>query len=227
MSSRSDAWFSAGLTDDRTTKARIRDAAIEVIAERGPSGLTARRVAAAVGVSPGSVIHHFGSIESLRTACDEHIAAIVRHQKQSAMSAGPNVDLVGQLREASLGPVVAYLARVLADESPAVDGLVDEMVADAEVYLEEGVRTGMICPSQDPHARAVVLSIWSLGALAMHRHLRRLLGVDLTDSETTSAAGLAEYARPIYELYGSGLFTEELSSKTQAALAEIAEEGTE
>ncbi|MTL11753.1 TetR family transcriptional regulator, partial [Nocardia seriolae] len=46
-------------TDDLTTRARIRDAAITVFGEQG-FGVGVRAIAAAAGVSPGLVNHHFG-----------------------------------------------------------------------------------------------------------------------------------------------------------------------
>src|SRR5674476_1121889 len=61
--------------DDRSTKARIRDAAIDCVAEHGVAATPARRVAAAAGVSTGLVIHHFGPMEGLRSECDEYVAA--------------------------------------------------------------------------------------------------------------------------------------------------------
>lgn len=207
------------LMDDRTTDARIRDAAIACIAEHGVAGTTARKVADAAGVSPGLVIHHFGSMDGLRTACDNHVAAVIRNYKQEAMSAGPNLDVLAALRNPNVGPLMGYLASVLAENSAAVAELVDELVADAEGYTQEGVESGILRPSDDPRGRAVVLTIWSLGALALHEHLDRLLDVDLTDPDVINDPSFAAYAGPIYETYGNGFFTEAFAAQTREALA--------
>ena len=45
-----------------------------LFAERGPDRVTVRDVAAAAEVSPGLVMHHFGSKAGLREAVDEHVA---------------------------------------------------------------------------------------------------------------------------------------------------------
>ena len=37
-----------------------------------------RAIAEAAGVSPALIIHHFGSKEGLRKACDDYIAAEIR-----------------------------------------------------------------------------------------------------------------------------------------------------
>src|SRR5665647_3386084 len=112
--------------DDRSTKARIRDAAIDCVAEHGVAATTARRVAAAAGVSTGLVIHHFGSMEGLRSECDEYVAAAIRRRTTESMSAG--LDPLAALRDADPGPLMSYLVRVLAEDSPSVNALVDESV---------------------------------------------------------------------------------------------------
>ncbi len=205
--------------DDRNVRARMRDAAIEIVATRGVDALTARAVAQAAGVSAGSVMNHFGSMTGLRHTCDEYVAAQIRQEKQKAMSAGTDLDLIGALRQTQLAPLVGYLAAVLSEDSPLVNHLVDELVDDAVGYIEQGVASGLIRPAADERSRAVVLMLWSLGALVMHRHLDRLLGVDLT---TDTGTRLTAYLAPVYELYGGGLFTEEFAREGTAALEEMA-----
>ena len=58
---------------DVTTRARIRDAAITLFGQRGFARATVRGIAAAAEVSPGLVIHHFGTKDGLRRACDTHV----------------------------------------------------------------------------------------------------------------------------------------------------------
>ncbi|MBE0527970.1 MAG: helix-turn-helix transcriptional regulator, partial [Thermoleophilia bacterium] len=107
------------LPDDRTTKARIRDAAIRCVAERGITAMTARHVAEVAGVSPALVIHHFGSMEGLRAACDESVAARIRRIKEDAAAAGLAMDPMDALRRQAEGPPITdYLAQVIVDSSP-------------------------------------------------------------------------------------------------------------
>lgn len=207
---------------DRTAKARIRDAAISCIAEHGVADTTARKVAEIAGVSPGLVIHHFGSMEALREACDDYVADTIRASKEKAMAEGPNLDVLAALREVGSEPFGAYLAEVLVEDSPAVVRLVDELVADAEQYLQQGVDAGMIRPTSNPRARAVTLMIWGLGTFVLHRHVERLLGVDLTDPAAMRSPTFAAYAAPVYELYGNGFLTDAAAANMQAAIAGIA-----
>ena len=219
----STAAFSAedGVADDRTAKARIRDAAIGCFAESGIDGTTARKIATGAGVSPGLVIHHFGSMDGLRSECDRYVAATIREYKREAISAGPNIDVLAALRGANAGPVMAYLAAVLVDDSPIVANLVDELVADAEGYLEYGVETGLVKPSADPHGRAAVLFLWSLGALVLHRHVRRILGVDLTNPDISADPAIAAYAGPAYEIMGKGVLSEAFAAQIQEVFVEM------
>ncbi len=213
----------AGPVDDRTARARIRDAAIARFAADGVAATSVRAIAADAGVSPALVMHHFGTKDSLRVACDEHVAAIIRQAKSDAMAAGPGLDPLAAMRAMDGGvPVLRYLARTLVDGSPQVAHLVDEMVEDAVGYMEEGVRTGVLRPSADHHGRAAVLTVWSLGALVLHEHVERLLGLDLTASPEEMAATGGRYFQAAIEMFSAGLLTETASEGVREALGEHA-----
>jgi AcrR family transcriptional regulator len=196
-------------TDDRSTQARIRDAAIACFADGGVARTSIRTIADAASVSPGLVIHYFGSKEELREACDQHVAAIIRDLKSSAMAAGVGFDVGAALNAIAEGPPYSrYLARILVDASPRVDDLVDEIVADSVKYMETGVATGLVKPSQYPYERAAILAIWSLGALVLHEHVERLIGIDPTGDYTQDPTALAGYMGPILEIGSKGFVTE-------------------
>jgi len=197
-------------SDDRSTTARIRDTAIECFAEGGVAGTTIRTIASAAGVSPGLVIHHFGSKDKLREACDQQVASIIRDLKSSAMAAGVGFDVGAALNTIGDSPPYGrYLARTLVDGSPHVDDLVDEIVDDAVKYLETGVETGLVKPSEFPYERAAILAIWSLGALVLHEHVERLIGVDPSDDYREDPTAAAAYIAPILEIYSQGVITED------------------
>ncbi len=207
-------------SDDQTARARIRDAAIVCFADAGVAATSVRTIATAAEVSPALVIHHFGSKDRLRVACDEHVAALVRRNKRDAIAAGTHGDPIESLRSAEDGPpLLRYLARTLGDGSPHVADLIDEMVDDAEGYLAEGVERGTIRPTDDPRGRAAVLTLWSLGALVLHEHVARLTGADLQDP-----LGAMPYARPALQILGEGVFTEELYEHYRAAFVATQED---
>ena len=63
-------------TSDLTAYARIRDASLELFADRGVPATSIRDIAAAAGVSGGLVQHHFGTKAGLRDAINDHVVAI-------------------------------------------------------------------------------------------------------------------------------------------------------
>lgn len=207
--------------DDRTTRARIRDAAIDLVAREGTGVFSARRVAEAAGVSPGSVIHHFGSMDGLREACDDYVTETIRTHKYEALQSGPGLDISAMLQDPYLQALPAYLAAVVTDDSSAVTRLVDEMVQDAADYFTDGVRSGMLRPADEPDDRAALLVIWSLGALVLHRHVARHLGVDLTDPSATRTPAFARLMRATTALYSDGLFTEPFAAAMNDALSSL------
>jgi AcrR family transcriptional regulator len=204
---------------DLTARARIRDAAIVRFADDGVAGTSVRAIAADAGVSPALVMHHYGSKDALRVACDQHVAALVREQKTAAMAAGAQLDPLGALRQAGEGPpVLRYLARTLVDGSPHVAELVDELVADADAYMAAGVESGLLRPADDPRGRATVLTLWSLGALVLHEHAQRLLGVDLAGDLASDPAAALAYLRPATEILGRGVITDTSYEQLRAGL---------
>lgn len=180
-------------------------------------------IAEEAGVSQALILHHFGSKAALRVACDQHVAAMIRASKLESVAQGPQLDPLAALRlSPDTRPLLRYLARALADRSPEVDALLDEMVDDAVAYMAEGERTGLITPSDHPRERVVVLLLWSLGALTLHEHLERLLGVDLLDDPQT----FGPYVLPVLELYGRGIMPEEIYLRACAAFAEDQEDAS-
>lgn len=207
--------------EDLTARARIRDAAITCFADAGVAGTSIRTVAAAAGVSPALVIHHFGSKDALRVACDQHVAALVREQKSAAMAQGPGLDPFASLRTYRDGPpMLRYLARTLSDGSPHVAALVDEMVEDAVGYMQQGVEAGLLEPSDDPYGRAAVLTLWSLGALVLHEHANRLLGADLLGDPFEAFP----YFLPGLEIMGAGLMTSETYERMREQFRQMKEQ---
>lgn len=205
--------------DDRSTRARIRDTALTQFATHGIKGTSVRTIARAAGVAPSHVIHYFGSKEGLRVACDEYVAATLRAQQDEVAGAGLDLDPLASLRRSRHGlPLLAYLARSLVETSPSSDALVDQLVADAERYIAALVANGLVTQSQNPHVRAVLLTFWSIGSLALHTQLERLLGVSMTEPDD-DPSHLSEYAEATLELLGPGLLAPAMAARLREVFA--------
>jgi AcrR family transcriptional regulator len=189
---------------DLTAAARIRDAAIEQFGEHG-FGVGLRAIAEAAGVSAALVIHHFGSKEGLREACEEHIAEQIRNTKSEALQSNDPATWFAQMAEIEdYAPLMAYLVRSMQTGGDLANMLWRRMIDNAEEYMEEGVRAGTIRPSRDPQARAKYLAITGGGGF--------LLYIQMHETPTDLRAVLRDYSRdmilPALEVYTEGLLTD-------------------
>ena len=182
---------------DLTARARIRDAALARFGTDGIAGTSVRAVAADAGVSPALVVHHFGSKEGLRQACDGYVLDSIRSGGEAASEA------LGEVLQAAT-PVRRYLARALLDDTPAAGALFAEIVERTEEWLEAGETEGWVRTSADARARAVTYVSWLLAPLVLGDHVGRLLGGDPAETATAvrgTRAGL--------EMLTNGLFTDD------------------
>jgi len=191
-------------SDDRTAVARIRDAAIEQWGEQG-FNVGLRSIAEAAGVSAALVIHHFGSKEGLRKACDDYIAEEIRTGKAASMQTRDPADWFAQMAEVeSYAPLMAYLVRSMQSGSDLAKMMWQRMIDNAEEYLEEGVQNGLLKPSRDPRARAKYLGLSGGGSFFLY--------LQMHDTPTDLRAVLRDYTEemmlPALEIYTKGLMTD-------------------
>jgi AcrR family transcriptional regulator len=199
--------------DDFTAAARIRDAAIELFGRDG-FAVGVRAIAAAAGVSPALVIHHFGSKDGLRKACDDFVAETVRASKSETIQTSDPATWFAQMAEIQdYATTMAYLMRSLQAGGDLAKMLWHTMIDNSEQYFEEGVRAGTIKPSADPKARARFLGMSGGGGF--------LLYLQMHDDPSDLRAVLRDYGEemvlPALELYTNGLLSD--SSMYEAFLA--------
>lgn len=199
--------------EDLTARARIRDAALRLFAERGIDGASIRDIAKAAGVSGGLVRHHFGSKQELREACDAYaVDRLVRIKEQAVLE--------GQLANPGFLPAThptilllyRYLARAMVDGSKAAAAMFDDMVELTEQWLAKH-QPGH---STDPRAFAAVMVTMQTGLLALHEHLSRALGADILGPE-----GHLRMSRAVVDLYSKPLVGPELAAQVRAALDQV------
>ena len=199
--------------EDLTARARIRDAALTLFAERGIEAATIRDIAKAAGVSSGLVRHHFGSKEGLRDACDAYALERLKSLKQEAV-------LEGHLGDAgflsAIHPTVLslyrYLVRSLLDGSPAAAAMFDDLVAFTEQWITHfipGITT-------DIRAYSAVLVAMQIGMLGMHEPLSRSLGDDILSRD-----GNLRLMRALVEIHSTTLMTPEQTSEVTTMLDQL------
>jgi AcrR family transcriptional regulator len=178
--------------DDRTARAIIRDEALRLFAERGPDRVRLREIAAAAGVSPGLVLHHYGSLDGLRGAVDDHVLATFESLLAEAAS------LARQLPPGS--PIPAYLRRLILGDSAAGRSIFTRLYRISREALEAMSAAGIATPGSDPEVRAALLMVNDLALLLLHDRIAEAIGVD-----PLSPAGMRRWTDEALAIYGHGL----------------------
>jgi TetR/AcrR family transcriptional regulator, regulator of cefoperazone and chloramphenicol sensitivity len=179
------------LESDLTAKARIREAAMKLFAAEGVAASSLRAVARAAGVSPGLVVHHFGSKQGLIRAVDE--AALLRINL--ALSEVPIEDSANEVIEGRAEVVAAflrsqpvlcdYLGRALSERTEASAELFHRLFAFA-AKDERLIEAGVLRADTDPFWRAMHLVVLVIGPLLLRPLIERELGGDLLAEENAT-----------------------------------------
>lgn len=204
---------------DLTAKARIREKALQLFAERGPDAVTVRDVAAAAGVSPGLVMHHFGSKAGLRDAVDEHVARTFDAMLDTITDAEMREALVGgdptSLAESFVAgfpagsPLPDYLRRLWLTNDPTGDRVFHRWLAESERALKAMEEAGVARPSKNLRVRAAFLLVNDLAVILLARQLKDALGFDVQ-----TPAGMAAWAGEVVDVYARGAFRAEPEGET-------------
>ena len=198
--------------EDLTSRAVIRDEALRLFAEAGPEVVSLRRVAAAAGVSPGLVAHHFGSKAGLREAVDDHVErvfdALFAAMDDTDWASEPaDGALAGSLAEAFVAalppdsPIPAYLRRLLLSGDPAGLRLFDRWYQASRTVLDRLEAAGAVRPAADPAVRTAFLMVNDLAVLLLRDQLSAVLGVDPLGRD-----GMTRWAGEVLAAYQGGLF---------------------
>lgn len=168
-------------TSDLSAQARIRNAALEGFALRGVAETSIRDVAAAAGVSPGLVQHHFGTKDGLRAAVNEYVIAVAvetfadlvsEDSPEAWRTMGDTVTTWVKDNAIAL----RYLARGLSEGDADATGILESLLRIAqEKWLEPLADAGALRPGVDRDWAAIHVFIFNLACVffepAISRHL--------------------------------------------------------
>jgi len=193
--------------DDLTARARIRDVAFVLIAERGVQGATLRAIASEAGVSKALVNHHFGSKQGVVDAVAEwvleRLESVTEHDSVSSHDpADDHVHRSTAYQELLTGvPALrVYLRRMLFDDTQRGREWFTLMVENTAKELRRREQAGMARASKDVRAEAAILNIWALGPILMPGHLEHLF------QETDDREILRRWTAAMSELLRSALY---------------------
>lgn len=179
---------------------------MELFAERGYADVTVRQIAAAAGVSPALVIHHYGSKERLRAVLEERVGAFVESMLAKLARApdeGGSANVAGLFAsELEREPAMAgYVRRVLVDGGPAGVALFGRLYQATCAGVAVMEQAGVIRRTQDEPVRSSFLLSNDLAMVLLRPHIRQVTGID-----PLSRDGLARWSAEAFDIYAHGLF---------------------
>ncbi len=193
---------------DLTGRASIRNAALRLFAERGHDAVTMREIAAAAGVSPALVVHHFGSKDGLRAAVDSYAAqafdalfSMDERDLAQMLTSGNSVSIADVFaRTFPRGsPLPAYLRRLLLVNDPTGAALFGRWFALTRRLLDAMTDMGAARPCGDPSVRAAFFLVNDLALILLRNQVAAAIGVDPLTPE-----GVARWAKEVTTIYTTG-----------------------
>jgi AcrR family transcriptional regulator len=185
---------------------RIRAAALKSFATHGTGATTLRGVAAAAGVSLGSVQHHFATKAGLIDAVDEYVLRLLTVTMSRPLPEPP-VDSVAEIgnRVTTLftqqPEVAAYVGRALVDGSPVGAKIFDTLLAVGIARWQQRLERGELRPDIDVTWAAINGLVLALGAISLRPHLDRHLAEPFI-----SPTQLDRWQKAVDTLLREGLF---------------------
>lgn len=163
---------------DPAARGRILSAAMRVLGERGAAA-TYADVAAAAGVSPALVQHHFPTLGELRAAIDEHVLTLAARVFEGMGTGGgdPYDDMADRVTSLQRDhpDALLYVARGAVDGDPGALGIFDAFMAVATTSLQGLRDEGLFDPEVDLEWAALHIVIFNLGTVlfeqAIDNHL--------------------------------------------------------
>jgi AcrR family transcriptional regulator len=188
---------------DLSTYARIRNAALEGFATKGVEATSIRDVAAAAGVSPGLVQHHFGTKARLRQAVNDYVIEVAADTFRGLVDRTDGWPAMGDrvtawVRDNALA--LRYLARGLTEGDPEASRIFDALV---ELVRQHGVaaldREGTLDPDVDREWAAMHVIVFNLACVLLEPAISRQLAEPFFTPEA-----LKRWNRATTELYLRG-----------------------
>lgn len=179
--------------DDLTAKARIRNEALVLFAERGVDATSLRTVAAAAGVTVGLIVHHYGTKEALREAVE---LAIVQQFADAIASvplgSRPDTEVVAA-RDRAVADMLAaspatvdYLRRATLDDRAEPGDLVSRLSELSAEQVRELRGAGLISTRLSVGEQVVTVMVRQLGRLFLQPLIDRIV-VEFADDLDHSA----------------------------------------
>ncbi|MCM2393568.1 TetR/AcrR family transcriptional regulator [Streptomyces albipurpureus] len=157
--------------DDLTAKARIRNAALDLYAERGEDRVSLRTVAAAADVTVGLVQHHYKTKNGLRSAVEQLVVDYYAQAISRASSDGGPAQVAAardtsvQLMLRANPPVADYLRRVLLEPNRPQSQLLERLTELTRSEITKLREAGLASTSRPASTQIVAIMVRQLGQM--------------------------------------------------------------
>ncbi|HEX3173180.1 MAG TPA: TetR/AcrR family transcriptional regulator [Solirubrobacterales bacterium] len=192
-----------------STRERICEAALLGFAEDGVAATSIRDVAAAAGVSPGLVQHHFTTKDKLREAVNEYVVTRAAETFADLPSGESSEEIQRELGDRVTGwarehpEALLYVARLSADEDPSALEIFDAFLAIANRQWRRLAEEGVLRPDLDIEWASLQAIVLILGSALFEGAISRHLPKPWRDAEQ-----LERWNRASSELFRRGLYSE-------------------
>jgi AcrR family transcriptional regulator len=197
----------AASPDDLTARARLRDAAIRLFAERGVAGSPVRDIAEEAGVTAGLITHYFGGKAGLKAAVDERLIEVFTEPLSSLPGdSGAFAEAVseGLARQMAAYPDLrAYLRRSFLENDAASFEVFDRFIVLLRNRLQEMQKAGLLREDLDLDWTPFHVLFLHFGPLLFGAAIERNLGVD-----SYAADVIHRRSRATMDLLGRGVLSE-------------------
>ena len=212
--------FVTASADDLTARARLRDAAIRLFAERGVAGSPVRDIAEAAGVTAGLITHYFGSKVGLKAAVDERLVEVFTEPLSSlpgdseAFAGAVSGGLAHQM--GAHPELRAYLRRSFLENDPASFEVFDRFVTLLRDRLQEMHKAGLVRDDLDLDWAPFQVLFLHFGPLLLGPAIERALGVD-----SYAADVIRRRSHSTMELLSRGIFSEPKEARCDQPIARV------
>ena len=169
------------------TAGRILSGAVKEFAEHGFTKTTIRCIASAAGVSPGLVIHHFGSKQGLRTACDDHVFEAITATKARNVEYA-SFAVQAMFEDPAMTTNLNYLMKSLLDPSEHGQRYFEHYIDLVESYIAHGFAGYTFRQSDDLRGQAATIATLALAPSLLEHRLQTSLGTNDTAGTMTRLA---------------------------------------